>query len=111
MLQRKALPVVWWMNVVQLPIGALMSMSNLVVPTQALWPWLVLLGVSGLTSHYSLSQALRYADTTVVMPLDFLRLPLAALTAWPMDAEAIDPFLAIGAFFNLIGNWLNLRMG
>lgn len=105
------LTVVWWMNVIQLPIGAAMSVTDLVIPSQPLWPWLALLGVSGLTSHYSMSQALKYADATVVMPFDFLRLPLAALTAWLMYSETIDPFLALGAVFILLGNWLNLKKG
>ncbi|MGI9521319.1 MAG: DMT family transporter [Hyphomicrobiaceae bacterium] len=103
------LTVVWWMNVIQLPIGGVMSISNLIVPSAPLVPWLILLGISGLTSHYSLSQALKYADATEVLPLDFLRLPLAAVTAWLLYAEALDPFLAVGALFILLGNWLNLK--
>jgi drug/metabolite transporter (DMT)-like permease len=105
------LTVVWWMNVIQLPIGGALSIGNLVVPSQPLMPWLVLLGVSGLTSHLCLSQALKHADVTIVMPMDFLRLPLAALVAWILYAEALDPFLVLGATFILAGNWVNLKRG
>jgi drug/metabolite transporter (DMT)-like permease len=105
------LTIVWWMNVVQLPIGGLLSIGNFIVPSAALWPWVAALGVCGLSSHYCLSQALKHADATVVIPLDFLRLPLAALLAWLLYAEALDPFLAVGALFILAGNWVNLRRG
>lgn len=104
-----ALTVVWWMNVVQLPIGALISMDGLPWPSPALLPWAMLLGLAGLGSHFCLSQALRYGDVAVVAPLDFLRLPLGALVAWLIYDEAIDPYLGAGAVLILIGNWINLR--
>ena len=43
--------------------------TDLLIPTLAL-------GVVGLTSHYCLTQAFRSGDATVVVPLDFLRIPL-----------------------------------
>jgi len=104
-----ALTVVWWMNVVQLPLGAVLSFGNLVVPSQSLLPWVVLLGVGGLTSHYCLSRAFSYADATVVTPFDFVRLPLAAVVAWFLYGETLDPFLVAGAALILAGNWLNVR--
>lgn len=106
-----ALTVVWWMNVVQLPIGAVLSMSDFVVPPTFMWPWLAVLGLVGLTSHLCLSKALQYADVSIVVPLDFLRLPLGALIGWLMYEEAVDPFLGLGAMLILLGNWVNLRRG
>ena len=40
------------------------------------------LGVVGLTSHYCLTNAFRSGDASVVVPLDFLRIPLIALVGW-----------------------------
>ncbi len=104
-----ALAVVWWMNVVQMPIGAALSAGDLVFPSAPLLPWLVLIGLTGLSSHVCLSMALRYGDVAVVSPLDFLRLPLAAVVAWAVYDEAVDPFLGAGAAFILFANWINLR--
>lgn len=104
-----ALTVVWWMNVVQLPIGVALSMTDFVVPPTDVWPWLAVLGIAGLTSHTCLSKALQYADVSIVVPLDFLRLPLGALIGWLMYEEAVDPFLGLGALLILLGNWVNLR--
>ncbi|MEM7428289.1 MAG: DMT family transporter [Pseudomonadota bacterium] len=106
-----ALTVVWWMNVVQLPIGLTLSATDLVFPSPPLIPWMIVIGVCGFTSHFCLSQALRHADATIIAQLDFLRLPLAAIIAWFAYNEAVDMFLAIGAAFILLGNWINLKKG
>lgn len=104
-----SLAIVWWMNVVQLPLGLVLSVGNLIVPSAALWPWILVIGLSGLGSHYCLGRALAVADATIVIPMDFLRLPLAAVTAWLLYSEQPDRFLVAGAALILLGNWINLR--
>jgi drug/metabolite transporter (DMT)-like permease len=106
-----ALTVVWWMNVVQLPIGSLLSVNNLVVPSLALVPWVLLLGLGGLTSHYCLSRAFSFADVSVAMPFDYVRLPLVGVLAWWLYGEIPDLYLVAGAALIISGNWLNLRRG
>lgn len=103
------LTVVFWMNVIQLPIGIAFSFGDFAFPTAPYLPWLAVLGVTGLTSHYCLSQALRFADVTIVAPLDFVRLPLAAMVGWLAYQEGVDIFLILGGAFILLGNWINLR--
>lgn len=110
-LTESPLTILVWMNLVQLPIGGAMSLGNFVVPSQALWPWLVVLGVSGLTAHYCVSRAMQLADASVVVPLDFLRLPLAAITAWLLYEEGLDLYLLFGVVFILAGNWINVKRG
>ncbi|MGI9332431.1 MAG: DMT family transporter [Gammaproteobacteria bacterium] len=105
------LTILIWMNAVQLPIGGLLSIGNLTVPGLALWPWIFVLGVAGLTAHYCISRALTLADATVVVPLDFLRLPLAIVTAWLLYDEALSPFVFAGVLFILAGNWINVKRG
>ena len=103
--------IIWWMNVVQLPIGVAFSFNDFVLPSAPLWPWVAMLGAAGLGSHYCLGRALAAADATVVAPVDFLRLPLAALVAWLLYDEGLDPYLAAGALLILAGNWANLKKG
>ncbi|MDX1432414.1 MAG: DMT family transporter, partial [Gammaproteobacteria bacterium] len=78
----RPLTILFWMNLVQLPLGLVPSIPLWVTPSPALWPWVLAVGVAGLTSHYCLTRALAHADASVVVPLDFLRLPLAAVVAW-----------------------------
>ena len=55
------------------------------------WPWLLMLGLSGILTHYCLSRALAIADMSVVLPLDFLRLPFIALIAYWVWGETFSP--------------------
>jgi drug/metabolite transporter (DMT)-like permease len=66
-------------------------------------------GVSALGAHYGLTNALKRADTTVVIPLDFLRLPLIATVGFLFYAEAFDPFVLIGGGLIFVGILYSLR--
>jgi drug/metabolite transporter (DMT)-like permease len=52
---------------------------------------------------------MRHADATVVVPMDFLRVPLTATAGWLIYAERLDVFTVLGAALILTGNLLNLR--
>jgi drug/metabolite transporter (DMT)-like permease len=67
------------------------------------------LGIVGLTSHFCLSQAFRCGDASIVVPLDFLRLPLIALVGWVVYGEAIDIFVFAGAGLIICGVLWNLH--
>lgn len=107
----RPLTILLWMNAVQLPIGLALSAPNWVTPSAALWPWIGAIGIAGLASHYFLSRALAHGEATLVVPIDFLRLPLAAGVAWLLYAERVDPFVFIGAIVIFAGVWINLRRG
>jgi drug/metabolite transporter (DMT)-like permease len=50
-----------------------------------------------------------YADATIVLPMDFLRVPLTAAAGWLIYAERMDVFTVLGAMLILTGNLLNLK--
>jgi drug/metabolite transporter (DMT)-like permease len=60
-------------------------------------PWILGLGVAGMVAHYAMSRALALADTSVCFPLDFLRLPFIAVTAWLMWGETFSSWTVVGA--------------
>jgi drug/metabolite transporter (DMT)-like permease len=70
--------------------------------------WIAIVALAGTGSHYCLSKAISLADATVVMPMDFLRLPLTALLGFLIYAEAIDGWSILGALMILAANTLNL---
>ncbi|MBV9890125.1 MAG: DMT family transporter, partial [Rhizobacter sp.] len=78
-------------------------------PTLGVWPWIAVIAVCGTYSHYCMAQALRHADATVIVPMDFLRVPLTALAGWLVYGERIDAFTIGGAAMILVANLLNLR--
>jgi drug/metabolite transporter (DMT)-like permease len=67
------------------------------------------LGVAGLTSHYCLSNAFRAGDATLVVPLDFMRIPLIAVVGWAFYGERLDIFVLLGALIIVAGVLWNLR--
>jgi len=107
----RPLTILLWMNAVQLPLGLAVTGAGWVWPSAPLWPWVMVVGLVGLTSHYCLSRALAYGDATVVVPIDFARLPLAAVVAWIMYGETVTIYVFAGAAIIFAGVWLNLRRG
>ncbi|MGF1610780.1 MAG: EamA/RhaT family transporter, partial [Kiloniellales bacterium] len=61
------------------------------------------------SAHFCMAQALRLADATLVVPLDFLRLPLIAWVGMLLYAEALDPWVFLGGALILAANIASLR--
>ena len=103
--------ILFWLNVIQLALAALIVgwRGGVPWPDEAEAPWLLAIGVAGSSAHWCLTSALRAAPASVVMPLDFLRLPVIAGLAWLLYGEAVGPSLAFGSALILCGNLLTLR--
>ena len=104
-----AAAILFWMLLLQSVFGlgpALWTWRE--VPAH-LWPWILAIAVCGTFSHYCMARAMRHADATVVVPMDFLRVPLSALAGALLYAERIDAAMALGAGLILVGNLLNLK--
>ena len=82
--------------------------GDVTLPTAAVMPWLVLIGVAGVVAHLCLTKALTLAPATVVIPMDFVRLPAIALVGMLVYAEPLDPYVLLGALVILAANWINL---
>ncbi|HEV3372946.1 MAG TPA: DMT family transporter [Xanthobacteraceae bacterium] len=102
--------IVVWMNVIQLPLG-LLGADPLFAMRLGLHelPALAGLGISGLSAHYCLSNAFRAGDASLVVPLDFLRIPLIAVVGWWLYGEPLDLFVFAGAGLIILGLLWNLR--
>jgi drug/metabolite transporter (DMT)-like permease len=101
--------VVFWMLIVQSVIGLVPTILVWRDPPLAIWPWILLVAFTGTFSHYCLTRALVHAEATVVLPMDFLRVPLSALIGWLIYQEQVDEYVAGGAILILLGNLLNLQ--
>jgi len=107
--QDSPLAILFYMTLIQLPIGFVLSLSHWTVPAPNLWPWLVVVGSAALCGHYCMARALTLAPATVVVPMDFLRLPLIALVGWILYNESLDILVLAGAVIMLAGNLVNIR--
>ncbi|TIS84749.1 MAG: DMT family transporter, partial [Mesorhizobium sp.] len=101
--------IIFWMLIIQSVVGLVPALYEWRNPPLQLWPWIVLIAFTGMSSHFCMARALGYADATVISPMDFLRVPLSALIGWLLYSEQIDAFTAGGALLILMGNLLNLQ--
>ena len=102
------LTVIFYMNLVQLPMGLVGSIPNWTIPSLEMWPWIVMIGISGLGSHFCFAHAFSHADATVVTPLDFIRLPLIAVIGFAFYQEPWDLMILAGGAVIFSGNLINL---
>ena len=102
--------IVFWMMLIQLPLALIAS--DPLFPARLDWgqaPAVIGIGLSGLASHYCLTRAFRVGDAGVVVPLDFMRIPLIAVIGWWLYGEPLDGFVFLGAGLILAGILWNLR--
>jgi drug/metabolite transporter (DMT)-like permease len=98
--------VLFYMTLMQ----GLMSLSLLLLTAEVrLAPagselWLMAAAVTALGGHYSLTRALSNADASIVMPIDYLRLPLIMVVGWWLYGESVTVWLVLGAALIIAGN-------
>lgn len=103
------LHVVFWMNVLQLPICLAIALFFWSMPAVADIPWIVLFGLAGLAAHYGMARALSLIDLSIVYPLDFLRLPFVALMGYSLYAEIFSLWTMLGAVVIIGANYYGVR--
>jgi drug/metabolite transporter (DMT)-like permease len=112
-----AFTILFWMQSLQVLIGlaivfggALVGYGQgLVIPDAVTFAWIAVVGVLGLTAHYSLAKSFTYGDAIIVAPMDFLRLPLIAAVGVAVYAEPIDLWVLGGGITVIAANLLNIR--
>jgi drug/metabolite transporter (DMT)-like permease len=102
--------ILFYLTVMQLAFGVICAGydGDIAMPSLDTLPWLVLIGFAGLWAHFCLTTALSLAPATVVMPVDFIRLPVIAMVGMLVYAEAIDMWVFIGAAIIFTGNYMNI---
>jgi drug/metabolite transporter (DMT)-like permease len=103
------LAIIFWMLVIQSAAGFFPALYVWKWPSAYAFGWIVVIAFCGTFSHYCMARAMLHADATVVLPMDFLRVPLTAAAGWLIYSERLDMFTVLGAALILTGNLLNLR--
>jgi len=103
------LTILFYMTLMQLPFGLVPSLLDWQWPSWTMIPWVILVGVTAMTAHYCMTRAFKLADATVVVPMDFLRLPLIIWVGFMFYQEVIDIWVIAGAVVMFIGNLINVR--
>ncbi len=102
--------ILFWLTFMQFFFGLIAAGydGQITWPTSQTLPWLMLIGLCGVTAHLSLTTALSLAPASYVMPVDFLRLPLIAIVGATLFAEPLDPWVLAGGAVIFIGVWVNI---
>jgi drug/metabolite transporter (DMT)-like permease len=103
------LTILFYMTVIQLPLGFVTSIFDWTTPSLTMLPWIIVIGVAALSGHYCMARALAIADAIIVVPMDFLRLPMIAAVGFLFYSESLDWFVLAGGIVMFTGNFLNIQ--
>lgn len=102
--------VLFWMTASQTLMSLALALpGGIPAPSAATLPWLVVVGLTGLSAHYALTSALGHAPASIVAPMEYFRLPVMALLGMWLYDEPLRAAVFIGALLIIGGNLVNLR--
>jgi drug/metabolite transporter (DMT)-like permease len=102
--------VLFWMTLSQAAASLVLALpGGIPLPSPEVVPWIVVVGLSGLTAHFSLTSALGHAPASVVAPMEFIRLPVITLVGMWLYAEPLRLAVILGALLIIAANLINLR--
>ena len=103
--------ILFWLTVMQSVLGLLFAGvdGDIALPSAAALPWVVLVACAGLFAHFCLTTALSIAPASIVMPIDFLRLPVIAVVGMALYGEPLEVWVFVGGGLILFANLVNLR--
>lgn len=101
--------ILFYMSLIQFAMALIPAQLNWVSPTEEQWVWMVLIGLTALTAHYCMIRAMRHAEISMIVTLDFLRLPLIALVGVFIYAENFELSLLAGGALMLLANLFALQ--
>jgi drug/metabolite transporter (DMT)-like permease len=96
--------ILFFMTGMQTVFSLVLLTGEVTIPLGIQWYWLFTASFTALAAHYCLTRALSLADAAVVMPIDYLRLPLIMLVAWYLYDEAFSWSISLGALVILAAN-------
>lgn len=82
--------------------------GDIAVPSLQTLPWVILIGCAGLLAHFCLTKALSIAPASIVMPIDFVRLPTIALVGMLLYNEPLEVWVFVGAAIIFAANYINI---
>ena len=105
--------ILLYMTVLQSIFGLIFAGydGDIALPLRGNLIWLLVIGLGGLTAHVCLTKALSIAPATLIMPIDFVRLPLIAVIGFMFYNEPVEGWVFLGAAIIFTANYLNIWSG
>ena len=103
--------ILFWLTSMQLVMGlaAILFFGIITVPEGLGVMWIMTVGIGGLMAHFCITNALSIAPAIVVIPLDFMRLPLISVIGFLAYGEAFELPILIGAGVIFVAILVNLK--
>ena len=101
--------ILFYMTIIQLPLGFIPALYDWRTPSIESWPWILVVGITAMSAHYCITRAMQLIDATVVVPMDFMRLPLIAGVGFMLYGEPMEWAVLLGALVMFIGNYVSIR--
>ena len=79
------------------------------IPTKTDLPFLLVVSITGLTAHLCMTKAFSLAPVSVVMPIDFVRLPLISMVGYIFYSEVLTWYIILGSALVFVGNYVNIK--
>ncbi|MDX1529206.1 MAG: DMT family transporter, partial [Gammaproteobacteria bacterium] len=92
-----------YMVILMTPMSLVAAVPFWVWPNLPQLGWLAACGITGTVAQFLMAQAFRSADTSVVLPLDFMKVVWGAIIAWLWFGELVGVWTWVGAVIIFIG--------
>lgn len=89
--------IVFYMHAVTLPLALVGAVPYWIWPSMADLPWIAVLAVAGSVAHYCFTRSMHASEVSIVMPFDYLRLPMIALVGYFAYDQSAQVWTWIGA--------------
>ncbi len=102
--------VLFYLTVMQAVFGVICAGydGDIAIPSLTALPYVLVIALCGLLAHFCITSALSVAPATVVIPVDFARLPVIAVIGMLAYGEALDILVLAGAVLIFVGNYSNI---
>lgn len=94
--------IVLYMVLMITPLSLPTAISVWTWPDSTHWMLMIALGGMGTLGHLAFTHALKLTEVSVVMPVDFMRLPFTMIFAWLLFNQSVDRYTVIGGIIVFI---------
>lgn len=94
---QRPIAIVFYMNLLMTPLSLGPAIAYWTMPSLAEWGWLFVIGFLATIAHFGMARALSLVEASSIMPLDFTRLPFAALIGYFAFGEVPGVWIWPGA--------------
>lgn len=103
------LDIVFVMCLIQIPISFCFTLTNWNIPSLTDSFWLVIVGISAITAHFTMAQAMKADEISSIISLDYFRLPILIIIGILFYNEDFKFVYLIGGTLIFIGNLITKK--